>query len=403
VSEPRADPDGRTNVHVCIAAAAKPAPRFLKETPRMPQRLAFLILLFALGAAHADEVILANGDRLTGTVVRKEAEELIFKTSYAGDIKIAWSQIVRVTTQDPMSLVLSDQSLAHAKTIGEVPKPKPSPTEAPATTGETDADTTRSAGPQPVEAPAEKPPAGTAETESAPIPIDAIAYINAGPGIDLLGVRWKGRINVGGNGNRGNSRTDNVRVEGEAVARQQQNRWTLSGVFDRGKDQGNVTRHNWRVSGKYDLFIGPRWYGYSILSLEADRFRDIDRRDTIGAGVGHQFIDTERTHLSLEGGLNYVRTDFEQAPDESYPALRWAVNYDQRLFGTEMQIFHNHEILSDITDFERTFVRSQTGLRLPLLHRLMATAQLNLDFDNKPAAGKVKSDRVYLFTVGYHW
>ena len=62
-----------------------------------------------------------------------------------------------------------------------------------------------------------------------------------------------------------------------------------------------------------------------------------------------------------------------------------------------------NEILADTTNFKRTFIRSQTGLRLPLLRRLTATAQLNADYDNAPAPGKAKSDRVYLLTLGYHW
>ena len=192
-------------------------------------------------------------------------------------------------------------------------------------------------------------------------------------------------------------------VEQRAEIRQQQNRWTIGGVYDRGKDSGNLTRHNSLFRGKYDLFINPRWYGYALATTEEDEFRDINRRNIVGAGIGHQLFDTERTHLSLEGGLNYVRTDFEMDEDENYPALRWAVKYDQRLFGTEMQIFHNHEILADVTDPKRTFIKTQTGLRLPLLRRLMATAQLNVDYDNEPAPGKAKTDRVYLFTVGYHW
>jgi putative salt-induced outer membrane protein YdiY len=300
-----------------------------------------------------------------------------------------------------MALILSDQSLAQAKVIGEVRKRKPAPAEPGA---DVQADT--GAGPKlepapPTPAPSPQPDA--AQPEPPAIPIDTVAYINAGSGIDLLGVRWKGRINVGANGTRGNSRTDNLRIEGEAVARQQANRWTIAGVYDRGKDSGNVTRHNSLFTGKYDLFIDPRWYGYALATTEEDEFRDINRRNTIGAGIGHQLIDTERTHLSLEGGLNYVRTDFEVDDDESYPALRWAVKYDQRLFGTEMQLFHNHEILADTTNFKRTFIRSQTGLRLPLLRRLTATAQLNADYDNAPAPGKAKSDRVYLLTLGYHW
>ena len=365
----------------------------------MLHRLACLaLLLLASAAARADEVILANGDRLTGTVVRKEGDELVFRTSYAGEINIAWSQVVRVTTENPMSLVLADQSLAQANRLAAPPKPKPAPEPSAA---EPPAETAPE--PEREGTPGGSPPQAPAEPEPAPVPIDAVTYINAGPGIDLLGVRWKGRINIGGNGNRGNSRTDNLLVEGEAVARRQRDRWTLSGLFDRGKDRNVVTRHNTRLSGKYDLFINPRWYGYSILTYEEDRFRDIDRRDTIGAGLGHQLIETERTHLSLEGGLNYVRTDFLEAENERYPAARWAVKYDQRLFGTDIEVFHNHELLSDLTDSERTFIRTQTGLRLPLIGRLMATAQLNLDYDNKPAPDKAKSDRVYLFSLGYHW
>ena len=40
----------------------------------MLHRLALLVVLLTVGAACADEVILVNGDRITGTVVRKEGD-----------------------------------------------------------------------------------------------------------------------------------------------------------------------------------------------------------------------------------------------------------------------------------------------------------------------------------------
>ena len=83
----------------------------------MPFGLAIIVLMLLAGAARADEIVLANGDRLTGTVLRKEGEELVFRTEYAGELKIAWGQIVRISTSEPMSLVLSDQSLAQANTV----------------------------------------------------------------------------------------------------------------------------------------------------------------------------------------------------------------------------------------------------------------------------------------------
>ena len=348
----------------------------------LPACTCLLACLLPAGAA-ADRIELANGDRLTGTVLRKEGDQLVLQTPYAGEIRINWSQVVRVQTDEPMSLVLSNQSLAESRSIGTPPRATPSP------------DATD---------PATHPPEdNTASVPTVVIPADQVAYINAGPGIDVLGVRWKGRINVGGSGNRGNSDTDNLRIDGEAVARRQQNRYTIGGTLDRGKDRNVVTKQNARLSGKYDLFIGPRWYGYALATLEEDRFRDIDLRTTLGAGVGHQLIEDERTNLSLEGGLNHVRTDFSLAPDERYPALRWALKFDHRLFSTDLQLFHSHELVTDLQRTRRTFVRSQTGLRMPLLERLLATAQLNVDFDNAPAPGKTKTDRTYLFTIGYQW
>jgi putative salt-induced outer membrane protein YdiY len=351
---------------------------------RIPFACHCLALTLLASPAVADQVELANGDRLTGTVLRKEGDQLVLQTPYAGEIKINWSQVVRVQTDEPMSLVLSNQSLAESRSIGPAER-KPAP-------------------PRPTDdaTPRSDEPAAAPDT-SPPIPLEQVAYINAGPGIDVLGVRWKGRINVGGSGNRGNSDTDNLHVDGEAVARRQENRYTISGNLDRGKDRNVVTKQNARLSGKYDLFIGPTWYGYALATLEEDRFRDIDLRTTLGAGVGHQLIDDEQTSLSLEGGLNHVRTDFALAPDESYPALRWALKFDHRLFSTDLQVFHNHELLTDLQRTERTFVRSQTGLRVPLLQHLLATAQLNVDFDNMPAPGKTRTDRTYLFTLGYHW
>jgi putative salt-induced outer membrane protein YdiY len=367
-------------------------------------------LLFLVGAqAHADEVLLANGDRLTGTVVRKESEELVFKTPYAGEIKIAWAQVVRIRTEEPMHLVLSNQQVVQSKQVGAAPKPAQKPRR-----GET-APRSRTETPGALELPAavehpSQPEAPTPDPEAQPpqtgepaIPIDTVAYINAGAGIDVLGVRWKGRLNIGGSGNRGNTDTDTLHIDGETVARQQRNRWTIQGSYDRSTDRDRLTARNGRLGGKYDLFISERWYGYALAAFEQDRFRDIDLRTTVGSGIGHQLVDTERMHLSLEGGLNYVRTDFDLASDEEYPALRWATKYDQRLFGTETQIFHNHEILTDLEDLGQTLIRMQTGLRLPLMQRLLATAQLNIDYDNAPAADKKKTDRVYLFTVGYQW
>ena len=333
----------------------------------------YLLICLVTLHSHADEVVLVNGDRLTGKVVRKEGTELIFKTDYAGELKIAWSKVARLTSDAPMSLVLSDQSQTKTREISAAPS-KLSP----------DASSAR-------------------QDTSARVPATRVASINATQGVGLFGARWKGRLNVGAGAARGNTDTDNVHLDFEVIARRPEDRLTFSGLYDHAKDSGELTKRKSRLTGKYDRFFRPKWYGYGLVDAEKDRFSDINLRTTLGAGIGHQLIEDERTTLALEGGLNYVRTDYDVASDENYPAGRWALKYDQRLFATELQLFHSHELVVDLQDSNRTFVRSQTGLRMPLVQRLLATAQINVDYENAPAPGKSKTDRTYLLTVGYHW
>ena len=49
------------------------------------------------------------------------------------------------------------------------------------------------------------------------------------------------------------------------------------------------------------------------------------------------------------------------------------------------------------------FVLSQTGLRVPLIDNLNATAQYNVDWDSAPTTGRVRTDKAVLLTLGYSW
>ena len=54
-------------------------------------------------------------------------------------------------------------------------------------------------------------------------------------------------------------------------------------------------------------------------------------------------------------------------------------------------------------DTDNLFVRTQTGLRWPILGGLDATAQYNVDWENNPEPGRSKPDLALLFSLGYRW
>jgi putative salt-induced outer membrane protein YdiY len=329
------------------------------------------LVLTCASPALADEIVLANGDRLSGTIVRKETDKLVLKTTYAGELNVDWADIRRISTDEPVTVYLENGN----RLIGTL---------------HSDADGSV------VVSAADAPP-------GAPIPIDNLRFLNPSPAVSGEGVKLSGHINAGLSSSSGNTEVSKYYLDAEAVARTRDNRYTLGGHGARTRDSGQVTESNWLAYAKYDHFITRKWYGYANANFQNDRFKDIELRSTAGVGTGYQFLESEKTNLSLEGGLTYVHTDFTDAPNEDYPAGRWALKFDHLLFDTRLKFFHYHEAYVNLEDSQDIFVRSQTGLRVPLIENLDATAQYNYDWDNTPAPGTVRADGMLLMTLGYHW
>lgn len=322
----------------------------------------------AVGVANADEVMLRNGDRITGEVLRMEGRKLLIKTSYAGNLRIDWSQIATLSTDQPVYISLDDASRVKA------------------VFGQSDTGATKLTGGD--------------WLETGPMALERVTGISRKPEPP---VKVTGRINIGASSTSGNTDTRKIHADAEMIARTVKNRFTLGGATDRTEDQNIETESNWIAYLKYDHFLTKRWYAYSNADMESDKFKDISLRTTLGVGTGYQFYETPQTNLSLEGGVNYVNTDYDLGMDDSYPAGRWGLRFDHFLFESKTQFFHQQEGFFALDDSENLFLRSQTGLRWPVVERLAATVQYNVDWDGNAAQGRSSTDRTVLFTLGYHW
>lgn len=321
--------------------------------------------LLAAGMARADEVILNNGDRITGKVVELVDGTLSIKTEYAGTVKIEWKQVQGLSTDGPVYLKIGD-NLIRA-TVSE------------STTG---AATLQAE---------ELPTAESVELSQ----LQSMSYEKKPP------VKVSGRINVGASSSSGNTNTDQLNGEFQFVARSDKNRFTLLAEVNKGKTDGEQTESNWTTYFGYDHFVTKKLYAYASASAENDKFKDINLRTTLGAGAGYQFFDSKKTNLAMELGLSYVNTDYIEAEDNDYPAARWAMNFVQKMFDSKIEFFNRDSVHSDLQDSKNYFLRTRTGLRFPVVERMNSTIQYNYDYDNNPAPGRVKEDKAWLFTLGY--
>jgi hypothetical protein len=86
---------------------------------RRPVRLATppLVLGLLTATATADVVILHNGDRITGTVLRQEDGELQLETHYAGILSIDWNEVRECRLDESAAVLLDDDKVIEVAAI----------------------------------------------------------------------------------------------------------------------------------------------------------------------------------------------------------------------------------------------------------------------------------------------
>jgi putative salt-induced outer membrane protein YdiY len=343
------------------------------ETEMNRIALSFLGFFFSIIAltnvVNADEVILENGDKLTGTLMRLENGQLVLNTEYAGEITIQVEKVSHLTTDEPMATTLIDGTTRKARVFYR--------------------DTT-----------AENV---TPEEEKTPMDVNIAEvkniYLKQKPPI-----RLKGRTNVGITIEKGNTDTEQYRIDAELVARTEKQRFTLGGELNREQADNTTTVANWKAYGMYDYFIKPKWFLYGSSLFDHDEFADLDLRTTLGAGAGHQFFESEDLNLSVSAGLAYIFENFIVAEDDDFAGAQWLVQYDQFFFNKSLQLFHSNNGYISLEQGSNWLINTRQGLRFPLYKGFVTTLQYNYDYNNDPSPDSVsKWDSAFLFLLGYHF
>jgi hypothetical protein len=68
-----------------------------------------LPLILALSSClSADQIVLKNGDRLTGTIEKSDNKSLVIKTEFAGEVTVRWPAIQEIKSQQPLHVALKE-------------------------------------------------------------------------------------------------------------------------------------------------------------------------------------------------------------------------------------------------------------------------------------------------------
>ena len=72
---------------------------------RMVLILAILVAFSFCSASFADQIVLTNGDRLTGTVTKSDDKTLVIKTEFAGDVTVQWPAVQEIHSTQALHVV----------------------------------------------------------------------------------------------------------------------------------------------------------------------------------------------------------------------------------------------------------------------------------------------------------
>jgi len=256
----------------------------------MTNRIASMLIILLATASQvlSDQIVLKNGDRLTGTIVKADGKTIVLKSDMVGEVSIALDNVENVTADKPLYVTLND-----GRTVSGLVTAKNSQFEI-------------------------KSNKGTVIVERSAIAVvrseaEQMAYESTlNPG---WFEQWHGGADVGFSLTRGNSATTNLAL-GMAVSRETSNDKTslyAASVYNRENTSGvsRTVANTFRFGARYDRNINRDWFGYGFTDLEHNGLQDLNLRWVLGGGIGYHAIKSERTKLDLLGGLDMSREFFE--------------------------------------------------------------------------------------------
>jgi putative salt-induced outer membrane protein YdiY len=321
--------------------------------------------------AFGDEVITANGDRLSGTILEADADRVLLETAYAGVIRIERSQVRSLRRgASQASPVAGECPDVPSTIIADRSQPK-----------EQDATPSRSAA-------SSSTPAGAGSSRSSPF---------------TPGSEWSGRVNVALSHEKGNTDKDEIDLDYHLEYRRGWHRFRSLGALEFDTNGDEKTTDKWSTFNQYSRLLPSRWYGAAWLSFEHDRFSDLRLRTVGGPALGYLVFESEALNLAVEAGPAVLQEDFYGQPDQDFLGGSWFLRYDQLVWQDRLQPYHRQFGYVAMDGEDKVLWQSWTGLRVPLAGGFTGAIEFEYDYDSDPAVKAKTTDTTLRLKLGYEW
>ncbi len=227
--------------------------------------------------------------------------------------------------------------------------------------------------------------------------------VEADEKLGLWGAKWSGNANLGATARTGNTESNGINADATVKARWDKHRGELKADYNYEEDDSDVTVDNRSLAMIHDYFFQEQWFWENSGKVEQDDIDLLDYRVTLASGLGYQPYEQDYLNLKFVLGPGYQYEEFEDGTDDSSAILKWSMDYDQKFYDDLFRLFHEHDVSAPFDDFDAYLFQSESGIRMPLKKGVIASGQIDFDWDNAPAAGIKEDDTTYSLKLGYEW
>ena len=323
----------------------------------------FLLLGLYLmpGTTLADQLIMKNGDIITGNITKIEDDEVYIEPSYAGEYSVDLKEVVSIEAAHAFEIELADGSKINAQFGGASDDGQILVVDGAAKT------------------------VGMMDLATAAEPED---YYNRTSHVD-----------VNATFNEGNTDSQNAMIFADTRLKLGDHRHLAELTFRRDETEGISTKKQDLFSYQYNWLFNEPWYVGATATYERDPIRDLSHRYTLGALAGRDLMDDSRRFLSFSVGAGYSDEQIGGVADSGAVGI-WTLIYEHDFRAGDISFFHNNNLTYQFYGNNNAILKTNTGFQFDIISDIYTKISLRYDYETEPATDASKDDITLAIGVG---
>ncbi|NND56572.1 MAG: DUF481 domain-containing protein [Xanthomonadales bacterium] len=314
------------------------------------------------GIVIADQLVMKNGDVITGDVGKIENNKVYIKPAYGSEFSVDLAEVVSINAEKVFEVELEDGRKMSAQIAGSAAEGEQTLISDGAEMSVNTMMLTQAAQPAP--------------------------YYSRSSHVDL-NMTW----------NDGNTDSKNNLLFADTRVRVGDHRHLAELTIARDKTNDVTTKKQDLFRYSYNWLLSDPWYLGATASYERDPIKELDHRYMAGVLFGRDFIKDSNRFLTASIGIGYSDEKLAGISDSGAVGL-WNLIYEHDFREGALSFFHNHNLNYQFYGDNNTILKTNTGFRFDVIGSVYTSISFRYDYETDPAAGKKKYDTTLAVGIG---